>query len=47
MTGKLYWIIYIMMVGSFFTLSMSTMPTWKDKAIGLLLTIVNGLLFWK
>jgi len=43
----LYWAIYGIMIASYATLSVTSMPTPKDKLIGILLTVVNALLFWK
>lgn len=40
-----YWIIYGIMLSSFFILSMIAMPTPREKAIGILITMVNALLF--
>jgi len=42
----LYYILYPTMLISFFILSM-TAPTPKEKAIGILITMVNALLFWR
>lgn len=42
-----YWITYVTMLIAFLTLAMITMPTPREKAIGILITLVNALLFWK
>ncbi len=42
----LYWILYSMMLGGFLGLSLQV-PDPKMKAIGILLTVVNALLFWR
>lgn len=42
-----YYVIYSIMLVSFFTLSIISMPTLREKAIGILITLVNALLFWK
>ncbi len=43
----LYWPLYVSMLVIFLTLSLTSMPTPKEKAIGVLITIVNALLYWK
>jgi hypothetical protein len=45
MSTSIYWIIYGIMLSSFLYLSMVSMPTLKEKAIGVLITMVNALLF--
>ena len=42
----LYWILYVMMVVGYFGLAVAV-PTLRMKIIGLLLTTVNALLFWR
>lgn len=42
----MYQILYWMMVIGYFGISVST-PTLRLKIIGLLLTVVNALLFWR
>jgi len=42
----IYWVLYTMMVVGFFGLSMIN-PSLKMKVLGVLLTIVNGMLFWR
>lgn len=42
----LHWILYIMMLVGYVGLSVQA-PTIKMKIIGVLLTVVNGMLFWK
>lgn len=41
-----YNIVYIIMLSSFFTLSMQGI-TLKDKVLGILITLVNALIFWR
>jgi len=43
----LYWPIYIGMITAYAILSCTTMITPREKLIGILLTIVNALFFWK
>lgn len=45
--NNLYWPIYIIMIVTFLTLSLFSMPTPREKAIGLLITVVNILLYWR
>lgn len=45
MSNFLYWILYGVMLFSFLILSLTTMPTLREKAIGILITMVNALLF--
>ena len=47
LSNLIYWPVYITMLGTFLTLSLTSMPTPREKAIGLLITIVNALLYWK
>ena len=42
----LHWTLYIMMLVGYAGLSVQA-PTLKMKTIGILLTIVNGVLFWR
>lgn len=46
MNNLLYHIVYIVMLLSFFTLSIQG-PTLKDKVLGLLITCVNALIFFR
>ena len=43
----LYYPIYGTMLLTYAILSVTAMPTPKDKLLGILLTIVNALIFWK
>lgn len=44
--NNMYWILYVCMIVGFGGLAMST-PDPKLRIIGILLTIVNGLLYFK
>jgi hypothetical protein len=43
---KVYYILYTVMIICFFILS-TNMPTLRMKAVGILITLVNALLYWK
>ena len=45
--NNLYWPVYITMIITFLILSLTSMPTPREKVIGLLITVVNILLFWR
>ncbi len=47
LSSYLYWPIYIIMILCFLALSLTSMPTPREKAIGLLITMVNALLYWR
>ena len=42
----MYWIAYIMMLSGFSYLGL-TGPTMRDKLIGFLCVVLNGLIFWR
>ena len=43
----LYWILYVSMLVIFLTLSLTSMPTPKEKLIGVLITMLNALIYYK
>jgi len=45
--NKIFWIVYITMIVCFAILSVTSMPTPREKVIGILITIVNALLYWR
>jgi hypothetical protein len=46
LNDKVYLILYVIMLGCFLILS-TNMPTLRMKTIGLLITVVNALLYWR
>jgi len=44
---KIYWPIYITMIVCFLILSLTSMPTFREKTIGVLITMVNILLYYR
>jgi len=47
LSNYIYWPLYFTMVITFAILSVTAMPTPREKAIGILITIVNALLYWR